>query len=108
VPSMHERKMMMFEQSDAFVVLPGGVGTLEEVIELMSWRRLSLHEKPIVFFDQDGFWQPLYALIEHTVDQKLTPTEFLDTYRSVTELADIIPAIHDMASDTAKPIGFFT
>jgi uncharacterized protein (TIGR00730 family) len=105
VPSMHERKMMMFERSDAFVILPGGVGTLEEVIELMSWRRLSLHAKPIVFFDQGGYWQPLFDLLQHTVDHRLTPAEFLDTYRSVTELADIIPAIQEMAAEAVKPIG---
>lgn len=105
VPSMHERKMMMFEQSDAFVILPGGVGTLEEVIELMSWRRLSLHDKPIVFFDQGGYWKPLYALIEHTVAHRLTPVEFLDTYRSVEDLAQIIPTIHAMAAEEARPIG---
>ena len=52
VTSMHERKMLMFERADAFVVLPGGIGTLEEVVELLSWRRLDLHRKPIVFLDQ--------------------------------------------------------
>jgi len=60
VGSMHERKMVMFEQSDAFVVLPGGVGTLEEVVEMMSWRRLEVHRKPIVFYSPGGFWEPLY------------------------------------------------
>jgi len=49
VETMHERKMMMFEEFDAFVVLPGGIGTLEEVIELLSWRRLDLHNKPVIF-----------------------------------------------------------
>ena len=60
VPNMHERKRQMFEASDAFAVFPGGVGTLEEVIELMSWRRLDLHTKPIVFADINGFWQPFF------------------------------------------------
>ena len=59
VRSMHERKMVMFEQSDAFVVLPGGVGTLEEAVEMMSWRRLEVHRKPIVFHNPDGFWDQL-------------------------------------------------
>ena len=56
--SMHERKMRMFEDADAFVVLPGAIGTLEEAVELLSWRRLGLHAKPIVFYDPDGFWGP--------------------------------------------------
>ncbi len=63
VNSMHERKMMMFEAADAFAILPGGIGTLEEVIELLSWRRLGLHAKPIVFLNLKGFWDPLFALL---------------------------------------------
>ncbi|HVY34984.1 MAG TPA: TIGR00730 family Rossman fold protein, partial [Caulobacteraceae bacterium] len=71
VASMHERKAMMFEQSDAFVVLPGGVGTLEEVIEILSWRRLGLHAKPVVFLDTGNYWAPLFKLLRHTVEQGL-------------------------------------
>ena len=71
VNSMHERKMMMFEEADAFAVLPGGIGTLEEVIELLSWRRLGLHAKPIVFLNLGGFWTPLFELLEHIVEQAL-------------------------------------
>ena len=78
VDTMHERKRIMFEQSDAFAVLPGGIGTLEEVVELMSWRRLGLHAKPIVFLNQDGFWEPFFALLRHTVAAKLTPAWALD------------------------------
>ncbi len=55
---MHERKLQMFERSDAFVVLPGGIGTLEELFEVLSWRTLGLHTKPIVIVDQGGYWQP--------------------------------------------------
>jgi len=93
VTSMHERKMMMFEQSDGFVVLPGGIGTLEEVVELLSWRRLDLHFKPVVFFNPDGFWEPLFALFQHVVDQKLTPPAFLDSWDTVDRIEDIIPAL---------------
>src|SRR5207245_1617713 len=57
VGDMHARKMLMFERADAFVTLPGGVGTLEEIVELLSWRRLELHAKPVVFYNPDGFWQ---------------------------------------------------
>ena len=55
---MHERKAVMFERADAFVVLPGGIGTMEEIIELLSWARLNLHRKPVVFLDTDGYWRP--------------------------------------------------
>jgi len=98
VSSMHERKMVMFEQSDAFVVLPGGVGTLEEAIEMMSWRRLEVHRKPIVFHSPGGFWAPLYALFQHTVDHNLTPVAFMDTWRSVETVEAILPAVRELAA----------
>jgi uncharacterized protein (TIGR00730 family) len=81
VDTMHERKMIMFEESDAFVVLPGGIGTLEEAVETLSWRRLDLHKKPVVFLSEDDFWAPFFALMQHTIDAKLTPTSFNDAVR---------------------------
>ena len=81
VTSMHERKTLMYDQSDAFVVAPGGVGTLEEVIELLSWKRLDLHAKPIIFLNIDGFWETLFAMMRHSVDQGFTPRSFLDAWR---------------------------
>ena len=65
VPDMHRRKQLMFERADAFVALPGGIGTLEELVEQMTWSQLGRHAKPIVLLDIDGFWQPLLALLEH-------------------------------------------
>lgn len=94
VRSMHERKMMMFERSDAFVVMPGGIGTLEEVVELLSWRRLDLHAKPIVFVNLKGYWEPFFALIEHTVQAKLTPAGFLKSWISVDSVDGILPALN--------------
>lgn len=99
VRSMHERKSLMFEQSDAFAILPGGIGTLEEVVELMSWRRLGLHHKPIVFYSPGEFWQPLFALFQHTVDQKLTPPAFMDVWRAVDDVEAILPAMRELAAD---------
>jgi len=96
VRSMHERKMMMFERADAFVVLPGGIGTLEEIVELLSWRRLGLHEKPVVFFNPRGFWDPLFALFEHTIREKLTPPEFAACWRAVDSVQAVTPAIRAM------------
>ena len=97
VESMHERKMMMFERSDGFVVLPGGIGTLEEVVELLSWRRLDLHGKPVVFYNPDGFWEPLFNLFQHTVDQHLTPPSFMQSWVAVSAIEDIVPALHGAA-----------
>ena len=96
VQSMHERKQIMFEQSDAFAILPGGIGTLEEIVELMSWRRLELHRKPMVFYSPGGFWDPLFTLMDHTIDQNLTPSWFRGTWRAVASVEEILPAIREM------------
>jgi uncharacterized protein (TIGR00730 family) len=109
VDNMHERKMMMFEESDAFVVVPGGIGTLEEVIELMSWRRLDLHKKPVIFLNINNYWEPFFRLIEHTMAEQFTPESFLDTFTSVDTVEDVLPAIaristQDMDIDTRKVV----
>ena len=93
VSSMHERKLRMFEESDGFAVLPGGIGTLEEVIELLSWRRLGLHSKPIVFYNPDGFWTPLFTLFAQFIDQNLAPAEFNAAWRAVSRVEAILPAL---------------
>ncbi len=74
VDDMHERKRLMYEKSDAFIVLPGGIGTLEEAVEIMSWMRLHLHAKPIIFVDTDGYWKPLMDLLHHTIASNFSPT----------------------------------
>ncbi|MGI9350983.1 MAG: TIGR00730 family Rossman fold protein [Rhizobiaceae bacterium] len=63
--NMHDRKRLMFESSDAFLALPGGIGTLEEIVEIMTWAQLGQHNKPIGFLNIDGFWQPMLELMEH-------------------------------------------
>ena len=63
--NMHERKHRMFEKSDAFVALPGGIGTVEEIVEIMTWGQLGHHRKPIVFANIKGFWDPMLALLDH-------------------------------------------
>ncbi|MBM2711352.1 TIGR00730 family Rossman fold protein [Mesorhizobium caraganae] len=63
--NMHERKHKMFEKSDAFVALPGGIGTVEEIVEVMTWGQLGHHRKPIVFANVKGFWNPMLALLDH-------------------------------------------
>ncbi|MEW5687850.1 MAG: TIGR00730 family Rossman fold protein [Pseudomonadota bacterium] len=93
VDNMHERKMLMFQRSDSFVILPGGIGTLEEVVELLSWRRLDLHAKPVVFFNPRGFWDPLFKLFQHTVDERLTPPEFMEAWVSVDTAEGVVQAL---------------
>lgn len=69
VPTMHDRKRVMAENADGFLVLPGGLGTIDEMIEVVTWRQLRLHEKPIVLVDVAGFWQPLLGLVDHLIRQ---------------------------------------
>ncbi|MEM7289112.1 MAG: TIGR00730 family Rossman fold protein [Pseudomonadota bacterium] len=66
--SMHERKQKMFEQSDGFVALPGGIGTLEEIIEIMTWAQLGRHSKPVALLNTNGFWNPLLGLYKQMQD----------------------------------------
>ena len=68
VDSMHTRKRMMFDLSDAFIVLPGGLGTLEELFEMVTWRQLGRHEKPIVLISTNDYWSPFQALVDRVVD----------------------------------------
>ncbi|HEY2179073.1 MAG TPA: TIGR00730 family Rossman fold protein [Caulobacteraceae bacterium] len=93
VGNMHERKMRMFEESDAFAVLPGAIGTLEESIEILSWRRLGLHAKPIVFYNPDGFWDPLFAFFAQLERQRLVPGEFAECWGQVDDIEALLPAL---------------
>lgn len=93
VETMHERKHIMFDESDAFVVLPGGIGTLEEAVETLSWRRLDLHRKPVVFLSEDNFWDPFFALMQHTIDANLTPASFHEAVTSVRSIEDCFDAL---------------
>jgi uncharacterized protein (TIGR00730 family) len=93
VDTMHERKHIMFEESDAFVVLPGGIGTLEEAVEMLSWRRLDLHKKPIVFLSEDGFWAPFFTLMDHTVEANLTPASFRDGAIDANSIGECLAAL---------------
>ncbi|MET0338971.1 MAG: TIGR00730 family Rossman fold protein [Caulobacter sp.] len=102
VETMAERKKGLFDESDAFVVLPGGVGTLEEIVELLSWRRMNLHDKPVVFYSPNGFWDPLFTLFQHTIDTGFTPAAFNDAWRVVERPQDIVPALRAMAA--ADPV----
>jgi uncharacterized protein (TIGR00730 family) len=101
VETMHQRKMTMFERSDAFVVLPGGVGTLEELFEILSWRTLALHAKPMVVVDAGGYWAPLRDLIERCVTARFARPELRDHIRFVDSIDAVLPALAAMPLDLA-------
>jgi uncharacterized protein (TIGR00730 family) len=101
-PDMHERKRLMFEHSDAFVALPGGIGTLEELVEQLTWKQLGRHAKPVLLADIDGFWGPLLDLFVH-----MRATQFIRTDMSVEILKaerveDILPRLVAAAARVAE------
>lgn len=91
VQTMHERKMLMFEESDAILTLPGGIGTLEELIEVLSWARLSLHRKPIIVLNLKDFWSPLKQLFEHIISEGFADRDLLNDVAFVERPEDIFP-----------------
>jgi uncharacterized protein (TIGR00730 family) len=97
-PDMHERKRLMFERSDAFVALPGGVGTLEELVEQLTWKQLGRHTKPILLANIDGFWEPLLALLAHMrATQFIRPTLAVDVLKA-ERVEEILPRLRAAAA----------
>lgn len=91
--NMHERKKMMFDRSDAFIVLPGGLGTLDETFEIMTWAQLSLHRKPILLLNHDGYWDALIALVTQVVEQGFASpanAELLQVVATAEEAVEVL------------------
>ncbi|WP_158967872.1 LOG family protein [Chachezhania sediminis] len=88
--TMHERKKVMFMNSDAVIVLPGGAGTLDEFFEVLTWAQLGLHQKPVVVLDIAGFWGPLDGLVRHIIDQGFADPSLADLYDTAPDPAAAI------------------
>ena len=102
-PDMHERKRLMFERSDAFVAIPGGVGTLEELVEQLTWQQLGRHTKPVLLANIDNFWEPLLALLTHMrATEFIRPTMNIDVLKA-ERVEDILPRLR--AAAAAAPAG---
>ncbi len=100
VDSMHERKRLMFEHSDAFVILPGGFGTLDEVFEILTWKQLRLHNKPIVFVDVDDYWSPLFEVfVKHMIDRTFVRYEHRQCYEIIKSIDDVLPTLLRLPGD---------
>ena len=99
---MHQRKQLMFERSDAFVALPGGIGTLEELVEQLTWSQLGRHNKPIVLANIDGFWDPLCRLLDHMREQAFIRDGMRVHFITVDRAEDILPAIAAAAPERPK------
>jgi uncharacterized protein (TIGR00730 family) len=97
-PDMHERKRLMFERSDAFVALPGGIGTLEELVEQMTWQQLGRHSKPVLLANVDNFWEPLLSLLAHMrATEFIRPALPIDILKA-DRVEDILPRLRAAAS----------
>jgi uncharacterized protein (TIGR00730 family) len=102
VDTMHQRKALMAELSDAVMALPGGTGTLDELFELFTWSQLGLHRKPIGLLDIVGYWQPLLAFLEHAVNERFLRAEHLETLlveRDAAVLLDRLGSFRHLAAD---------
>ena len=103
VDNMHTRKRKMFDMSEAFVILPGGLGTLDEMFEVLTWKYHGLHAKPIVIADFDGYWQPLLTQISSQIQNGYTATEAQKIFSVVERVEDILPAIESARVTLAAP-----
>ena len=104
VGSMHERKQKMFELADAFAILPGGLGTIEEAMEMITWRQLGLHDKPIFLIDVAGYWTPLVALFDHVIARGFARPDSRELFRVLKRVEDLPLALETSPpSHLAKP-----
>ena len=102
VASMHARKQKMFEISDACAVLPGGFGTLDETFEIITWKQIGLHDKPIVLVDSDGYWKPLGALLDHVIGEGFARPDDRTLFTVVDAAGDVLPALAALPEPTIR------
>ncbi len=103
VGNMHERKMMMADKADAFVIMPGGFGTLEEAFEVITWKYLAVHDKKIIIANIDGYWDPLIALFEHMHKYQFVRDEHMETYVEARTIQDVMKHLIDAEKSPVQP-----
>lgn len=104
VPDMHTRKRMMVEKSDAFIILPGGLGTLDEAFEILTWKKLKLHNKPIIIFNHQGYWDTFLALVAQTVKEGFSQPSDMALYKTVTTVEELLEALDSDTTPEAATI----
>jgi uncharacterized protein (TIGR00730 family) len=102
-PDMHVRKQTMFDKADAFVALPGGIGTLEELVEQLTWAQLGRHKKPILIANIDRFWDPLCALLDHMRDMQFIRAGLAVAPLVTDRVEDILPKLIEAAGGIPEP-----
>lgn len=103
VDSMHTRKSLMAEKADAFVALPGGFGTLEELFEVLTWKQIGLHTKPIVIYNADDFWTPMLGMIDHIISKRFAPDNNRRLFSVINTPETMLAAIRMADKDTFSP-----
>jgi len=103
VDTMHTRKQMMVDKSDAFLILPGGIGTLDELCEIMTWRQLGIHDKPIIIANIKGYWTPFLNMVDHIIEQGFMRAGDNKLVHVVTSLNDVIPALESAPDERFDP-----
>ena len=99
---MHERKRTMFDRADAFVALPGGIGTLEELVEQLTWAQLGRHRKPILVANINGYWDPLLTLVAHMRERAFVPESLAVNFLVCERVVDILPILRQAARGRAE------
>ena len=102
--TMHERMAIIFDKSDAFVALPGSCGTLDEVMQAVTWKRLGLHNKAVVILDQDGYFRPLLDMFGQMVEQRFVVPAFRGLYAVRADVAGVIEYLHSYQPPAQEPL----
>jgi uncharacterized protein (TIGR00730 family) len=105
VATMHQRKKMMVDRAEAFLVLPGGLGTLDETFEILTWKQLGLHDRPVVLLNVEGYWDPILAFIDHAVAQGFIRERHARLFQVVDQVDAVIPLLAASAPRQSAPSG---
>lgn len=93
VANMHERKNLMFELSDAFITLPGGIGSMDETFEIITWKQLRLHDKPIIVVNERGYWTPFLNVVDHIIANDFASPSIRELFTVVDDIEAVLPAL---------------
>jgi hypothetical protein len=93
VENMHQRKKIMFDHSDAFLVLPGSIGTLDETMEIITWKQLGLHDKPIIILNSENYWTPFLLLLDNIIEFEFTLPKTLDLFHVINSAEELLPML---------------
>lgn len=103
VDTMHVRKQMMVDRADAFLILPGGIGTLDELCEIMTWRQLGIHDKPIIIANIKNYWTPFLNMVDHIIEQGFMRGGDSRLVTVVEDLSDVLPALEQAPEEQFDP-----